>query len=155
VDAVAMHAKIAAAIEPQRPSKTAKELFQGVDLKGTLRPAHLIALGVEESLEYTLPAAVFVPTHSGATARRIAGFHLPVWIVALSSLEPTCQQLQFSAGVYPVRESKHPENWTPYVQKWIQDHGLEGKLALLTEGPSSKHPETNHRLEILDLRQGE
>ena len=155
VDAVAMLAKIAAAIEPQRPSKTAKELFQGIDLKGTLRPAHLIALGVEKSLEYTLPAAVFVPTHSGATARRIAGFHLPVWIVALSSLEPTCQQLQFSAGVYPVKESEHPENWTPYVQKWIQDHGLEGKLALLTEGPSSKHPETNHRLEILDLRQGE
>ena len=154
VDAVAMLAKIAAAVEPQRPSKTAKELFQGIDLKERLRPAHIIALGVEKSLEYTLPAAIFVPTHSGATARRIAGFHLPVWIVALSSLETTCQQLQFSAGVYPVQESEHPENWTPYVQKWIQDHGLEGKLALLTEGPSSKHPETNHRLEILDLRQG-
>jgi len=100
-----------------------------------------------------LPAAVFVPTHSGATARRIAGFHLPVWIVAVSSQQTTCQQLQFSSGVYPVHEADHPENWTPYVQKWMRDHGQEGNLVLLTEGPSTKHPEANHRLEILDLHQ--
>jgi pyruvate kinase len=152
VDAVAMLARIAAAVEPHRPSTNVKELFRGVDLKGRLRPPHLIVLGVEASLEYVSPAAVFVPTRSGATARRIAGFHLPPWIVGVCSEEATCQQLQFSSGVYPVHEKEDPENWNTYVAKWVKDHGLEGNLVILTEGPSSKHPEANHRMEIIDLK---
>jgi pyruvate kinase len=152
VDAVAMLARIATAVEPNRPAMTVKELFRGIDLKGKLRPAHLIALGVEASLEYVSPAAVFVPTRSGATARRIAGFHLPVWIVGVCSQEATCQQLQFSSGVYPVHEPEHPERWNTYVKKWIGDHNLEGNLVVLTEGPSSKEPEGNHRMEIIDLQ---
>ena len=151
VDAVAMLAKIAAAIEPHRPAATVKELFQGIDLKGKLGSAHLIVLGVEASLEYVSPAAVFVPTRSGATARRIAGFHLPVWIVAFCSLETTSQQLQFSSGVHPVHEPEHPENWNAYAKKWLRDHDLKGNLVVLTEGPSSKNPERNHRMEIIDL----
>jgi pyruvate kinase len=152
VDAVAMLARIAAAVEPHRPATTVKELFRGIDLKGKLRPPHLIALGVEASLEYVSPAAVFVPTRSGATARRIAGFHLPVWTVAVCSEETTCHQLQFSSGVYPVHETENPDNWNTYVAKWVCDHGLEGDLVILTEGPSGSHPEANHRMEIIDLR---
>jgi pyruvate kinase len=151
VDAVAMLATIAAAVEPNRPALTVKELFRGIDLKGRLRPAHLIALGVEASLEYVSPAAVFVPTLSGATARRIAGFHVPAWVVAVSAQEATCQQLQFSSGVYPVHESEHPENWKSYIQRWVGDHGLEGNVVVLTEGPSSRHPEASHRMEIIEL----
>jgi pyruvate kinase len=30
-------------------------------------------------------------------------------------------------------------------------HEVEGNLVVLTEGPSSKHPEANHRMEIIDL----
>ncbi len=30
-------------------------------------------------------------------------------------------------------------------------HEIEGNLVVLTEGPSSKHPEANHRMEIIDL----
>jgi pyruvate kinase len=153
VDAVAMLAKIAATVEARRPAISVKELFQGIDLRGKLRPAHLIALGVEASLQYVSPAAVFVPTRSGATARRIAGFHLPAWVVAVSSQESTCQQLQFSSGVYPVHESDHPENWKDYVQRWVGDHGLEGNLVVLIAGPSSKNPEANHRMEIIELPQ--
>ena len=152
VDSVAMLAGIATAVEPHRPATTVKELFRGIDLKGRLRPAHLIVLGVEASLEHVSPAAVFVPTRSGATARKIAGLHLPVWIVGVSSQEATCQQLQFSSGVYPVHEPEHPAQWNTYVKKWIGDHGLEGNLVVLTEGPSSKEPEGNHRMEIIDLQ---
>jgi pyruvate kinase len=151
VDAVAMLAKIAASAEAHRPATTVKKLLEGVDLRGKLRPAHLIALGVEASLEYVSPAAVFVPTRSGATARRIAGFHLPAWVVAVSSQEATCQQLQFSSGVHPLHETEHPENWKDYIQRWVSAHGLEGDLVVLTEGPSTKHPETNHRMEIIEL----
>ncbi len=151
LDAVAMLAKIAAAIEPQRPVIKVDELFKGIDLKNRIRPAHLIALGVETSFEYVTPSAVFVPTHSGTTARRIATFRLPVWITAISRLETTCQRLQFSSGVFPVHESDHPDDWKAYVKQWLEEHDLEGNLVILTEGPSSKHPEANHRMEIIEL----
>jgi pyruvate kinase len=152
VDAVAMLAKISAAIEPHRHQVTVKDMFQGLDLRGKLRPAHLIAVGVEASLEYASPAAVFVPTKSGATARSIARFRPPVWIVAVSSQKSTCQTLQFSYGVHPVHEEEHPENWNAYVKKWLKAHKVEGNLVVLTEGPSSKHPETNNRMELIDLK---
>jgi pyruvate kinase len=151
VDAVTMLAKIAASVETRRPAIEVKDLYKGVDLSGTLRPEHLIAIGVEACLEYESPAAVFVPTHSGATARSIARFRFPAWTVAVSSQEATCQDLQFSSGVYPVHEPEHPERWKDYVEQWVRDHGLEGKIAVLTEGPSTKHPEMNHRMEIIDL----
>jgi len=152
VDAVAMLAKIAAAVEPHRPATGVKEMFRGIDLHGKLRPPHLIVLGVEASLEYVSPAAIFVPTRSGATARRFAGFHLPVWTVAVCSEERTCQQLQFSSGVYSVHETEDPESWNAYVARWVGDQGLEGDLVIMTEGPSPSHPEANHRMAIIDLR---
>jgi len=152
VESVAMLARIAAAIEPHRHRMTVKEMFQGLDLRGKLRPAHLIAIGVEASLEYESPAAVFVPTRSGATARSLARFRPPVWIAAVSSQESTCQALQFSYGVHPVHEGEHPEDWTAYARTWVEDHGLEGQLVILTEGPSSKHPEANHRMELIELK---
>ena len=154
VEAATMLGKIAAAVEPCCRQRTVEETYRGVDLKGKLRPQHFIALSVEESLKYVCPAAVFVPTRSGATARSIALFRLPVWIVGISSDEATCQRLQFSYGVHPVHEADHPEDWRSYVRKWLRDEGLEGDYAIQTEGPSSKHPETNHRMEIIDLKPG-
>lgn len=152
VNAVAMLAKIAAAIEPHRHRITVKEMFQGMDIRGKLRPAHLIAVGVEASLEYSSPAAVFVPTKSGATARSIARFRPPVWIVAVSSQKATCQALQFSYGVHPVHEVEHPEDWREYTRKWLTDHEVQGDLVILTQGPSTKHPEANHRMELVELK---
>lgn len=151
VDAVAMLAKIADATEPHRPAIKVEDMFKGADLKGKLRPAHLIALSVERSLKYASPAAVFVPTHSGATARSIARFRFPVWIVAVSSQEATCQHLQFSYGVHPQFEPEHPENWNVYIRDWLRAHEVEGNIVVLTEGPSTKHPEANNRMEIIDL----
>jgi pyruvate kinase len=151
VDSAAMLAKIAAAIEPYRTMISARELFRGIDLKGKVPPAKLIDLGVETILEYADPAAVFVPTHGGDTARSIARFRLPIWIIAVSSQEATCQQLQFSSGVHPVCEAEHPEKWTVYVTDWLKAHGMEGKLAVVTEGPSRTHPDANNRLEIVDV----
>jgi pyruvate kinase len=152
VDSVAMLAKIAAAIEPHRHRSTVDEMFKGVDLRGKLGTAHLIAISVEASLMYESPAAVFVPTRSGATARQLARFRPFVWIVAVSSQESTCQALQFSYGVHPVHEREHPEDWKSYARKWVENHGLEGRLVILTEGPSTKHPDANHRMELIELK---
>ena len=74
-----------------------------------------------------------------------------MWIIAVSSQETTCQQLQFSSGVHPVFEPEHPENWNTYVSAWLNSQGIEGRLAVLTEGPSSKYPQANNRMEIVDL----
>jgi pyruvate kinase len=151
VESAAMLAKIAVAIEPYRTMVSARELFRGIDLKGKVPPARMIDLGVETILEYADPVAVFVPTHGGDTARSIARFRLPIRIIAVSSEETTCQQLQFSSGVYPVCETEHPENWKTYVSEWLKTHGMQGNLAVVTEGPSRTHPEANNRLELVDL----
>src|SRR5215469_12300225 len=42
VEAVAMLARIAAAVEPARPQITVKDMFAGIDLTGKLRPMHLV-----------------------------------------------------------------------------------------------------------------
>ncbi len=151
VESAAMLAKIAATIEPYRPSHYIRETLQGVGRGERTRLTDLIALSVETTLERTSPAAVFVPTHSGATARSIARFRPPVWITAVSSQESTCQRLQFSYGVYPVHEPDHPEDWNAFIRKWLEDHEVKGNLVVLTEGPSAKHPGANNRMEIIDL----
>jgi pyruvate kinase len=152
VDAVAMLVKIAASVEARRPAIAVKDLYRGIDISGRIRPEHLIAIGVEACLKYVSPAAVFVPTHSGTTARSIARFRFPVWTIGVSSRIATCQQLQFSSGVYSLHEPEHPEQWKSYVKQWVNEFGMAGELAVLTEGPSTKHPEANHRMEIIDLR---
>jgi pyruvate kinase len=151
VDAVAMLASIATTVEPHKRSLTVKELYEGMDLKGRLKPAHLIAVAVEASVAYASPAAVFTPTRSGATARNLSLFRLPVWIAAVSSREQTCQNLAFSYGVFPLFERDHPEDWDSFVRRWVEMYGVPGNMVILTEGPSSRHPEAHNRMEIIPL----
>jgi pyruvate kinase len=151
VEAVAMLAKIAATTEPHRSRPDLTETLRSRDKDGSVSVKDLIALSVETALERISPAAVFVPTRSGHTVRFIARFRPPVWIVAVSSQEATCQRLLFSRGVYPVYEPDHPKEWNSYVKGWVSNHALKGNLVILTEGPSAAHPETNHRMEIIQL----
>jgi pyruvate kinase len=72
----------------------------------------LIARAVETTTRNASPAVVIVPTRSGATARSIARFRLPVWITAVSSLASTCRNLQFSCRVQPVHVPEHAGDWT-------------------------------------------
>jgi pyruvate kinase len=151
VDAVAMLSKIAAAVEPCRPGSAMRAALDDLSREQAPSLPDLIACSVETVLERTSAAAVFVPTHSGHTARRIARFRLPVWIVAISSQEQACQKLQFSYGVCAVHEPDHPEAWKSYTRQWLRDNGVQGDLVILTEGPSAKHPETNNRMEIISF----
>jgi pyruvate kinase len=151
VESVTMLVKIAAAVEPERHQIPVREMFHGIDIKDKVPPARLIDLSVESVLEYASPGAVFVPTRSGTTARSIGRFRLPVWIIAVSSQEATCQNLQFSYGVYPVYEKEHPENWKPYIKEWLKSNDITGDIVVMTEGPSTKHPDANYKMEIIDL----
>jgi pyruvate kinase len=151
VEAVAMLAKIAAATEPHRLRRGIAAHLPPPGGTGEVGITDLLALSVEAALERIAPAAVFVPTHSGRTARSIARFKLPVWIVGISSQEATCRRLLFSGGVYPTFEPNHPRDWNAYVKDWLRNRTLEGDLAILIEGPSSEHPEANNRMEIIRL----
>ena len=88
---------------------------------------------------------------SGATARNVARFRLPVWLAAVSPGEATCQALQFSYAVSPVHEPDYPEDWNAFARAWVRERGLKGDLAILTEGPSPRNPDANNRMEIIDL----
>jgi pyruvate kinase len=151
VEAVVMLARIAAAIEPRRPAHSAREAIRPARKDAPVSLHDLIALSVETASRHAPPAVVIVPTRSGATARSIARFRLPMWITAVSSLKSTCQNLQFSYGVQPVYAPEYPEDWKTFAWDWVRDHAVEGALAVLTEGPSSRHPEANNRMEIIDL----
>jgi len=151
VEAVAMLSKIAAAVEPRRGMVGVKEMYPGLGRNRSLKPFHLVAIGVEASLEYASPAAIFAPTQSGTTARGLAVFRPSVWIVAVSTEERTCQQLAFSYGVLPVHEKDYPDDWKSYARNWVAANGIEGDIAVLVEGPSAKHPDANHRMEIIGL----
>ena len=149
VEAVAMLARIAAVVEPTRRHVSVKEMYASVDLRGKIRPQHLIAASVEASLDYLSPAAIFVNTRTGATAQRLAAFHLPAWIVAVGDQEKTCQDLLFSYGVHPAYEQKPPASWRGYVKAWLESHEVSGEFALVTHGPSGE--DAGHRMEVIEL----
>jgi pyruvate kinase len=50
-----------------------------------------------------------------------------------------------------VHESDHPEDWRAWTRSWFERQEISGDLVLLTEGPSTKHPHRNNRMEIIDL----
>jgi pyruvate kinase len=151
VHATNMLARIAADIEPHRTVNPIRGKLKSRREYDDVRVEDLIALCVETTLERITPPTVIVPTRSGATARRITRFRLPVWITAFSRFEKTCQDLMFSYGVIPVCEPDHPDNWKQWARNWLLNAGEVGNLVVLTEGPSKKHPHRNNRMEILNL----
>jgi pyruvate kinase len=151
VEAVTMLARIAGATEPHLPRERIRMGVERYGREETLNPVDLIALSVYTSVERVAPAAVIVPTLSGGTARNLARFRLPVWVVAVSPREDTCQALQFSSGVFPVHAPEHPGDWNRFARDWLRSQGAEGALAVLIEGPSPRNPNANHRMEIIDI----
>jgi len=45
----------------------------------------------------------------------------------------------------------HPEDWMSYTNKTLQTLEVDGRYVVLTEGPSRKNPQSNNRMEIIDL----
>jgi pyruvate kinase len=151
VESVAMLSRIAAITEPQIPISFGRDTAWTPDGKRIVNPRDLIALSMERMMEHVTPAALLIPTRSGSTARNIARYRLPCWITAVSSQASTCRNLQFSYGVYAIHEEDHPEDWRRYAGNWLDSNGIARGLVLLIEGPSVKNPDSNHRLEIIDM----
>jgi pyruvate kinase len=151
VESIRMLAMIADETEPYRHGYHLKEALESYGHDRDVGHVDLIALSVHYTVERVSPATVLVPTRSGAMARNISRFKLPVWITAVSPLEETCQALQISYGVHAIHEQDPPGDWNAYARKLVKKLEVEGDLVLLTQGPSPENPEANHRLEILDL----
>jgi len=146
VEAVQMLAEIAAATEPHRKAVAVETESAPVD-----SPTAMIAWSVHKAVDSLNPVAVVVPTRSGAMARNVTRYRLPVWITALSTESATCQALQFSYGIEPVQVPQDLADWTPYVRERLQEENLDDGVAVLTQGPSAANPSGNNRLEILNL----
>ena len=151
VESVEMLARIAAAVEPERRSISVAEMYAGMDLTGVVLPQHLISISVEASIDYLKPAAVFARTDSGLSARRLSSMRLPTWIVAVSPSLKTANDLNFSAGVWPLHEPQPPASWNTWVRDQVRLHKLPGAFAILTQRPSVHDPESNHRMEVVSL----
>jgi len=52
----------------------------------------------------------------------------------------------------PFTKPEDPENWMTYAREWVKAHGLKEKNRASHPGPSPKHPDANHRMEIVDLK---
>jgi pyruvate kinase len=150
VESVAMLQSIAIATETNRPECTLKRRVREKWQRVT-SPTDLIALTVNTAMETTNPSMLLVPTQSGATARNIGRFRHDVWIKAISSSEKTCRQLCFSYGIHPVLTDPMPEDWNEFAVDLARQIGVKGLFAILVEGPSPLHPETNHRMELIPL----
>ncbi len=151
VESVSLLSRIAATVEPVRREFSVKEKLLDAALGVGLPPKNLISHSVRHCLRHDSLAAVFTPTMSGASAKRVAAFRPPVWVVAVSPSETTCRQLQFSYGVIAVHNPVDPEIWDDFVKSWSTKHDLSGNHALLVAGPSRVNPDSNHRLEIIEL----
>jgi pyruvate kinase len=57
----------------------------------------------------------------------------------------------FSYGVCPVQEPDHPDDWKSWARRWLKAREVSGNLVVLTEGPSTRHPNRNNRMEIINL----
>ena len=150
-EAVTMLAKIAAFTETRRPRASLaarRELLRrGTPVTGGDRMASL----VEHALE-TVPCDLLVaPTHSGNTARLISRCKPPVWIIAVASNPAVGPGLAFSYGVHHVNLVEEPENWRDFARGWLHDQGIMADRVMLVAGPSSRNPQANHRIELMQL----
>ena len=151
VESVSMLARIAATVEPYRPAAWAREQLLAVSRAAAASLEDVVAYSVESTVERVGASAVVVPTRSGTTVRSLTRFRLPVWIVAVCDAEAVCQHLQFSYGVEAVHEPETPEDWKAFARAWLAARGLDGQRVVLAAGPSARHPNASHRMEILEL----
>lgn len=153
-DAVAAMADIAAYTESHLPTRPAASLVAVNETAPGVGFGNNISISLYLAFQALHPDMVFVPSRTGATARLLARFHLPAWIVALCQTEKACQELLFSYGIFSVLETQPREVWGHYVADWLAHQGIPCHLVLLTELSSTRSEGDTTHIEIIDLRDG-
>jgi pyruvate kinase len=158
VDTVSVMARIAEQTEANMPEFGIADLLKTEKRAGTIKKNDLLSLIVFLTAEMLNPIVVFSPAKSGSTARRLTRFRLPQWLVAPSQLERTCQELQFSYGIFPVYVADPGILAEPYLRRqyagqWLRGHtdvGESGSV-LLVEGAGTLKAEDTKRIDIITL----
>ena len=148
LEAVEMLVQISADTEPSRDLALKEQRMRRDNGNATV---NLIAHCVQQAVNNLDPIAVMVPTRSGAAARNITRYRLPTWITAFSKEQATCQALQFSYGVFPVKVDEEFLDWGPFCCQWLHSEGFESGVAVLTQGPSPENPYASHSMQIANL----
>jgi pyruvate kinase len=151
VETVGVMAGIARVTEPERGRHTISDLLELDRRRGEIEEHDLISLNIFMTTEILHPTIIFVPSRTGSTARRIARFRPPVWIVSFSDDESACQKLQFSYGIYPDLYDPPVENWQAFVRDWMGRAGAAGERVLLAEGSGTLGTEDYTRIDIIGL----
>ena len=116
----------------------------------------LFSLNIKLISETMSPRLIIVPSKTGATARRVARFRMPQWIIAGSHQEQTCQRLQFSWGVFP-RLVDQQVNWDDATdrhaaaRRWCEEFDVTSGLVILIEGAGTLKAHDTRRIDIVDL----
>jgi pyruvate kinase len=110
-----------------------------------------MTLVVEHALDTVPCDLVVVPTRSGNTARLVSRCKPSVWLVAPSQDSAVCQGLAFSYGVHPVENADEDTNWRELIEGWLRANSVTARRVMLVAGPSPRHPNANHRIELMRL----
>ncbi len=151
VEVVKMMASIARVTEENRENHPVRKMITCSLSTGQADIKDVIALDIFNTVRYLRPRAVIVPTRTGATARRVARFRLPVWIIAFSASWKTCQELAFTYGVCPVHTENAHGEWVSRAVTLLRQNGVTHGMALVVEGPSEAHENARHRIEFIDI----
>jgi len=150
-EAVTMLAKIAAFTETHRPRTTLMALRELLQQQAAMTGGDGMTSVVEHALDTVPCDLVLVPTRSGTTARILSRCKPPVWLVAPSQDSAVCQGMVFSYGVHPVENTEEGGDWRDFIERWLQANSLTALRVLLVAGPSPRHPNANHRIELMRL----
>jgi pyruvate kinase len=151
-EAVTTLARIAGETERHREQVGQNKVLDYYRAQKPTTSSEAIATVVERALDTVACDIVFVPTHTGTTARMLSRFKPGVWIVAASHRREVCQGLAFSYGVWPEGADAERTEWWGVAEEWMRAHGVTGRRrAMLVAGPSAVHPGANHRMEFMQL----
>ncbi len=121
---------------------------KGID-ETIMNISDVISLQVHEAINRLPIEYVVTPTYSGGTPRRISRFKPEEWIIAMSHLDLTCEQLAYSYGVYPIKVMDGFEGLEDKVNNTMRAKGI-GKskdMIVLTQG----HEGGTNLLKIIQL----
>jgi pyruvate kinase len=158
VDTVSVMARLAQQTEANMLEFGIADLLKIEKRSGTISQVDLMSLIVYLTAEMLNPIVVFSPSKSGDTARRLSRFRLPQWLVAPSQYEQTCQELQFSYGIYPIYVADAGILSEPYLRRqfvvqWLRQYTESSELGavLLVEGAGTLKAEDTKRIDIITL----
>ena len=155
IETVSVMTRIAQQTEETMENGAVASILQAREEAGEIDRNDLLSLTVFLMAETLDPTNLFVPSRSGGTARRLSRFRMDQWLVAPSQHEATCQQLQFSYGVYPIQTEEgllsEPYLRRRWAAEWLAEHGLEEGLVFLVESAGTLKAEDTKRIDIIAL----